>query len=830
MQAIDLPAGRYRYVSHLHSGSESEVFCARVDGVFGFEKLVAVKRLPLPRPARDEARARLIRHAVICSKLSHHNIVGVYDFYQDEHGLCLAMEMIEGASLASIIARQRESKQPVAISTILSVASQLLEVLSYIHKARDPLTRKPLGLVHRDLNPHSIMVDRTGVVKLLGFGRAQSALLPDTVPLWDSPYMAPELSEGMTAGPSADVFSVGAVLYEMMTLKPLFSGRAARRGRRARLEVEAMVELLPRAYQALRPVLLRAVALSPAERYSSAARMADDLRPFVVPTTRSLPPDLGLRLAATSAMTREGRGRRTERLAEGVEGTRDEGAVVVALRGAEDVSEDERETEVGPVARLAPRGAPRETAPVPEYPIRPEDVPEGEGPVARLASAPGGPGGEDGFSPSTAELRLRSMVEKATVVEAGEEEDEDATDLVEAETLEARGREREDVAESGETLSTVRTVPTGEEGGHEEDSISLVFEEEREDDEGDEEGAIQTRRSSLDELEEISEAVLPRGRPSPASREGGDRGEVTAPSSGRQALVNLAHEYATARTPPPDGVPVSPQDTVEAPYDLPGVASGDAHGAETVSLADEGERSPAGHPAVRPGLAGVREGAGPYKDTLDLPIPTKSGISLLFVSPHPGVKCIVPQTGLTIGRSHANDLVLADYRVAPRHARIMWVAGRWWMKAQAGASLLVDGVKSRDIPLEAGQLIQIGGVRLSVQVEDGPQPGQVLDYNALALHLVARFRHLILDPDFRREVGLELSEQQLAAAPSRVWVSALEVLRADESRQGLERLLDALLERDPGAVSVQRARECLARLDVAAPPVSDEETASLTGR
>ncbi len=951
MHAIELQAGRYRHVSHIESGSDSEVFCARVDGIFGFEKLVAVKRLPLPRPEHDDARMRLIRHAVICSKLSHHNIVGVYDFYQDDTGLCLAMEMIEGASLDSILARQRGSGKPIAISTILSVASQLLEVLNYMHNARDPLTRKPLGLVHRDLNPKAIMVDRAGVVKLLGFGRSQSRFLPDTVPLWETPYIAPEVAEGKPADPSADIFSLGAILYEMMTLKPLFAAGPppARQGRRARLEVEAWIELLPRPYQALRTILLRAVALSSRERYSSAARMAADLRPFVVPTTRSLPPDLGLRLAATAAMARglvrpgraasrssqqwpdEDRARSGPDDPPSGRGETEPGKVeVVPLAGAEDSAEDDRQTEVGPVARLSPRAlstaieasAARMTHTRAKWGevVGPDDVPEGEGPVARLATGAEvqglGPGGgiPPGKRPSPASPGRagKPVAERARRGDDGDDGDDDEieideSDVVEAETLKAAGwtaqpgtvrpagapphasRTSASVQEgragaafrptgaqgdsgppietatdpgdapsrlpprSSETLSTVRTQDGGAMGSSgEEDSLSMVFEEGEPEEAGEEnrreegEGDIETRRSSLEELEATREDPVPGSLP-PVASPGGpepESREHTAPSAYKRALVNIAGEYATAKTPHPDGVPLSPDDTVEEPMpsrvhaDAPRVALEEFAHAPVPVAGNEPPLPPGQSPRAAGAAQPVRgsreqeavEGAQPYKDTIDLPIPTKSGITLLFITPHPGLKCVVPQTGLTIGRSPTNDLVIADHRVAWHHARILWKGGRWWMKSRRNAVLFADGLKTVEVPLESGQLIQVGGARLSVLVEDGNQPGAIIDYNALLLDLVARFRHIILDESFRRSVGLELSKDDLRAAPSRVWVTALDRLRHARSSEGLRRLLDALLERDPGAVQVRRCRDCLARIDVVAPPVADEETASLTGR
>ena len=304
MQSPDVRTGRYTLVAQMHDGDAAELFRARVDGVCGFEKFIMLKRLP-PELAQDEAaRRRFIRQAVICSKLCHHNVVGVYDFYQEGGGFYLAMELVDGTSLATLLSHQRHAQQAFSLTATLSIVLQLLDALDYIHKARDPISYARLELVHRDLRPDNVMVDRSSVTKLIGFGHCHVEGNEDEERI-DPPsrYASPESLEGERPTTASDIFSAGALLFEMLTLKPLIpeSATSLEEIRRAHQDVDTRLELVPSAFQAIRPILKRALAGDPTDRYPSACVMSRDLRTHQWPVTGVLSPDQVIREAVESA-------------------------------------------------------------------------------------------------------------------------------------------------------------------------------------------------------------------------------------------------------------------------------------------------------------------------------------------------------------------------------------------------------------------------------------------------------------------------------------------------------------------------------------------------
>jgi tRNA A-37 threonylcarbamoyl transferase component Bud32 len=211
---------RYELVERIAVGGMAEVFRAKAFGAHGFEKLLAIKRI-LPDLARDpEFESRFIAEAKLAVALSHANIVQVLDFGRFGGTLYIAMELVDGPDLAALLRSLSERGQRVPVSAALHIAMEMAKGIDFAHRH---------GVVHRDVSPSNILLTRSGEVKIADFGIAQAA---EAAPASSSVrrimgkwrYMSPEQARGEKLDPRSDLFSLGAVLYELFTGKKLFPG------------------------------------------------------------------------------------------------------------------------------------------------------------------------------------------------------------------------------------------------------------------------------------------------------------------------------------------------------------------------------------------------------------------------------------------------------------------------------------------------------------------------------------------------------------------------------------------------------------------------------
>jgi serine/threonine-protein kinase len=203
---------RYELLDVLGRGGMGVVYRAR-DRVL--ERIVAVKVLPLDRAQDPTFVARFEREALAVARLSHRNIVAVFDSGTDGDTRFIVMEYLPGQSLAEIV-RERGALPP---QEAVAVAAQVAAALAAAHRT---------GIIHRDIKPANIMVDEHGHVKVLDFGIARltagSSLTQTATVLGSAPYLAPELSRGAAADGRSDIYALGCVLYELLTGQPPFSG------------------------------------------------------------------------------------------------------------------------------------------------------------------------------------------------------------------------------------------------------------------------------------------------------------------------------------------------------------------------------------------------------------------------------------------------------------------------------------------------------------------------------------------------------------------------------------------------------------------------------
>lgn len=268
----------------------AEVYKAKSHGVEGFEKILVIKRI-LPELSRDPRFVEMfIREAKIAVTLTHANIVQVFDLGRADNTYFIAMEHVPGFDLASVMRWAHRFEKPLVQELAVYVVSELTKGLDYAHRRRDS-ELQPLNIVHRDVSPQNVLLSYEGEVKLTDFGIAAArtnANALTSLPPGKFAYMAPEQARGDQVDARADLFSVGAVLYEALAgQSPLEAGTPAGTLERAKQgESVPLHEACPGVPAELSDIVGRAMAPDPEDRYASAGDLYEDLIQFLYGTGR----------------------------------------------------------------------------------------------------------------------------------------------------------------------------------------------------------------------------------------------------------------------------------------------------------------------------------------------------------------------------------------------------------------------------------------------------------------------------------------------------------------------------------------------------------------
>lgn len=292
------PFGKYQLLEHLARGGMADVFRAKSRGVEGFEKVLVIKRI-LAELATDESFVEMfVNEAKIAVTLSHANIVQVFDLGRIDDAYYIAMEHVAGIDLERIHALTLANGHPMPVELAVFLASEIAKALDYAHRRRDS-SMKPLGIVHRDVSPSNVLVSFEGEVKLTDFGIAKAlhtgktdeGLLKGKIA-----YMAPEQARAESVDARADLFSLGVVLYELL------SGTHPFRGETSRETYENVLRASPAPLTHVPPELARIVEVAlradPDDRYPTAGLFYEDLIQFLYSAGRRVSAmDLGAFLA-----------------------------------------------------------------------------------------------------------------------------------------------------------------------------------------------------------------------------------------------------------------------------------------------------------------------------------------------------------------------------------------------------------------------------------------------------------------------------------------------------------------------------------------------------
>jgi serine/threonine-protein kinase len=263
-------ATRYQFLELLGRGGMGEVYRGRALGSHGFEKPVAIKRLR-EELARDQRFVdRLVQEAKLLVTLQHSNLVGVLDLGRRDDDVFIALEYVDGPHLGTLLAT---GALPLGIVTY--IVRSACEGVAYAHQ-------HPRGaVVHADLTPANILISRAGEVKVTDFGiaRRESGAQRHAIE-GKYPYMSPEQARGDALSPASDIFSMGVVLYEVMTGRRPFPGRDGSEIRQQILALDPPPpeSLRPEVPPALAAVCTRALAKQPARRFDSIRAFAAAIR------------------------------------------------------------------------------------------------------------------------------------------------------------------------------------------------------------------------------------------------------------------------------------------------------------------------------------------------------------------------------------------------------------------------------------------------------------------------------------------------------------------------------------------------------------------------
>ncbi|MEO7734436.1 MAG: serine/threonine-protein kinase [Kofleriaceae bacterium] len=274
--------GRYELLARIATGGMGEIFLARLEGAAGFEKLCVIKRI-LPHLADDERfRAMLISEARIASNMSHANICHIYELDETDRQLYLVMEYLEGVTLLQLLRTLSRTDARLDLGFIAGVVQQACEGLHYAHELRDR-NGTSLGVVHRDVTPSNLFLTESGVVKIVDFGIAKAKDTQETnsgTVKGKYAYMAPEQLRGQPIDRRVDVFSLGVVVFEMLTCRRLYQRKTDYLTFRAVMEQPVVDVRLhrPDAPEGITAVLTRALDRDPDRRYATARQLGHALQ------------------------------------------------------------------------------------------------------------------------------------------------------------------------------------------------------------------------------------------------------------------------------------------------------------------------------------------------------------------------------------------------------------------------------------------------------------------------------------------------------------------------------------------------------------------------
>jgi serine/threonine protein kinase len=279
--------GKYLLLERINVGGMAEVYLARSRGVEGFKRTLAIKKI-LPTMAEDdEFIAMFIDEARIAAELSHAGIVQIHELGKYGDDYYITMEFVHGKDLRFIQERLHRDHKQFEVPLASLITLRICESLDYAHTKKD-LSGKPLGIIHRDISPQNVLISYEGEVKICDFGIAKAATSSQKtqagVLKGKFGYMSPEQARGLPLNCRSDIFTVGTLLYEMLTQERLFLGESDF----STLEKVRNADVLPPSNfnkqipADLEKVILKALAKQADDRFQSASEFSDAIQSIMI--------------------------------------------------------------------------------------------------------------------------------------------------------------------------------------------------------------------------------------------------------------------------------------------------------------------------------------------------------------------------------------------------------------------------------------------------------------------------------------------------------------------------------------------------------------------
>jgi serine/threonine protein kinase len=285
--------GNFLLLSKVTSGGMAAIYLARPADSAANGRILVVKRI-LPQAANDPDFLQMFKSEIrICMGFNHQNIVQIYDFGQVAHQPYIAMELVEGKNLRELLNQLGRKGQPLPVGVAVSIAAQAAAGLHYAHTFQNRVTGESLKVIHRDVSPQNILVGYDGNVKVIDFGIAKTFI--DDVEQTQTgsikgkvSYLSPEQVKRESLDAYSDVFSLGAVLWELLTGQKLFSMIG-----RDDMEIMQMIKdcgttirtpskLNPNVTKQLDDIVMKALHPSKTERYQTAEEFQKAPRDYIV--------------------------------------------------------------------------------------------------------------------------------------------------------------------------------------------------------------------------------------------------------------------------------------------------------------------------------------------------------------------------------------------------------------------------------------------------------------------------------------------------------------------------------------------------------------------
>ncbi|SFA74830.1 MULTISPECIES: Stk1 family PASTA domain-containing Ser/Thr kinase [unclassified Bacillus (in: firmicutes)] len=266
-------SGRYKILEMIGGGGMANVYLAH-DMIL--DRDVAVKMLRLDFANDEEFIRRFHREAQSATSLAHSNIVNIYDVGEEQDIYYIVMEYVAGQTLKQYI----QQNSPIQVETALSIMRQLTSAISHAHNN---------NIVHRDIKPHNILMDREGKVKITDFGIAMAlsatSITQTNSVLGSVHYLSPEQARGGMANKKSDIYSLGIVMFELLTGRLPFSGESAVSIALKHLQSEtpSVRRWNPDVPQSVENIVLKATAKDQFNRYASVDEMEEDIRTALDP-------------------------------------------------------------------------------------------------------------------------------------------------------------------------------------------------------------------------------------------------------------------------------------------------------------------------------------------------------------------------------------------------------------------------------------------------------------------------------------------------------------------------------------------------------------------